>query len=64
MLPLEQFCITGFDPLFQNNGKSTDENAPITVYTYYQQYLFQVNPDIETTENVYIPLMRDIVVCY
>ena len=39
-------------------GENTDENGPMSEYYYRQEYLFQVNRDVEPTEYDYQLLSR------
>ena len=64
MLPLDKNCFTVSEPELRYMGENTDENGPMSEYYYRQEYLFQVNRDVEPTEYDYQLLSRHMYVAH
>jgi YD repeat-containing protein len=64
MLPLDKNCFTVSEPELRYMGENTDENGPTSEYYYRQEYLFQVNRDVEPTEYDYQLLSRHMYVAH
>lgn len=64
MLPLDKSCFTVPEPELRYMGENTDENGPMSEYYYQQEYLFQVNRDVEPTEYDYQLLSRHMYVAH
>lgn len=64
MLPLDKNCFTVSEPELRYMGENTDENGPMSEYYYRQEYLFQVNRDVEPTEYNYQLLSRHMYVAH